>query len=245
MRVRSFYLLILLHLLAPNTFGQELETIGHQDIEALRAQVKDFLFTQFQSDGHLDDGTTADDVTIAVARLDPRLRLRHCDNPLTFELIDNGMAGGNVSVRTRCDGGSPWSIFVQAQVSFSIPVMVAKRNLARGTVLQASDLEQLPLKTQSMAADYVIDAERAIGKELNRPLQKGRAVRLAMLLEPKAIKRGDAVIIEAQSGLIFVSTPGTALTDGKVGQQIRVRNERSQREIKVEVIGPGRVRVLI
>ena len=245
MRVRSFYLLIFLHLLAPNAFCQALETTSYQDIDALRARVREFLQGQYQSVGHNDDGTVADNVTVAVARLDPRLRLRQCDNPLTFELMDNGKVGGNISVRTRCEGSHPWSIFVQAQVNFSVSVLVAKHNLSRGTVLQPTDLEQLSLNSQSMTADYIVDPERAVGMELTRPLQKGRAVRLAMLLEPKVIKRGDAVVIEAQSGQIFVATPGTALSDGKVGQQIRVRNERSQREVKVEVVGPGRVRVLI
>lgn len=42
---------------------------------------------------------------------------------------------------------------------------------------------------------------------------------------------------------INVKMPGEALSDGAPGQQIRVRNLRSQRIIKARVIEPGTVEV--
>ena len=216
-----------------------------EDIDQIRQQVGAFLRTHYIDESNADANISADNVNIAVGRLDPRLRLKSCDNPLTFELQDNGNYGGNVAVRTRCEGSVLWSIFVQAQVTISMSITVAKHNLARGTVLQADDLETRMVNTSILREDYVLNPSRVIGKELSRPISKGNAVRLANLLEPKVIKRGDAVIVEAKSGLIYVSTPGTALTDGKLGQQIRVRNERSKQEINVEVVGPGRVRVIL
>ncbi|WP_121363151.1 flagellar basal body P-ring formation chaperone FlgA, partial [Pseudomonas aeruginosa] len=54
---------------------------------------------------------------------------------------------------------------------------------------------------------------------------------------------GDQVVILARTATINVKMPGEALSDGAPGQQIRVRNLRSQRIIKARVIEPGTVEV--
>lgn len=255
MRLRSIHLLLTINLCVFTAFvfvhspsqaaDNQTMNSGFESIDGMREQVKNYLYDIYTE--KLVDRLESDpnDLTVAIARLDSRLKLRQCNSPLTFELLDNGQLGGNISVRTRCESTPNWSIFVQAQVNFSLSVLVARHNLTRGSIVQFDDLEQQTIDQRKAGRDYVTNTEAVVGKELKRQLQQGHAVRLAMLLEPKVIKRGDAVIVEAQAGNIFVATPGTALSDGKMGQQIRVKNESSRREIKVKVVGPGRVRVIM
>ena len=65
------------------------------------------------------------------------------------------------------------------------------------------------------------------------------------IIEPIAIKRGDTVIVEAQTGTIMVSTQAVALANGRIGEQINVRNLQSERIVRIEIMGPGRGRVIL
>jgi flagella basal body P-ring formation protein FlgA len=53
------------------------------------------------------------------------------------------------------------------------------------------------------------------------------------------------VVIRAQTGAVNVVMPGEAMADGVPGEQIRVRNLRSQRIIKARVVEPGAVQVTL
>jgi flagella basal body P-ring formation protein FlgA len=50
--------------------------------------------------------------------------------------------------------------------------------------------------------------------------------------------------LEAQAGSIKVSTSGTALTDGRLGQKIRIKNNQSDRIVTGTVVASGKVSTL-
>ena len=88
---------------------------------------------------------------------------------------------------------------------------------------------------------YSINIDDIVGKEVKYTINKGDAFRTSMLDAPLAIKRGDEVVMEASIGSIRVSSNGTAISDGRIGQQIRVKNNQSERVINARVVGPGKV----
>ena len=47
----------------------------------------------------------------------------------------------------------------------------------------------------------------------------------------------------ARGSSMFVRMPGIALEEGAIGQQIKVRNARSQRTVHARVTAPGQVEV--
>ena len=57
------------------------------------------------------------------------------------------------------------------------------------------------------------------------------------------IFKGDTVMITAKKAGMEVNMPGEALSDGRKGKQIRVRNIKSERIITGKVVGPGLVEV--
>ena len=90
---------------------------------------------------------------------------------------------------------------------------------------------------------YLTDPNQALGKKLTRPLQADQIIVPAMLLLAESVRRGDHVIISARSGGITVRMPGEAMASGVLGEQINVRNQRSQRVIRARITGPGQVEV--
>lgn len=208
-----------------------------QDLEQLRTLVEQFLHSHYAQ-------SEAQRVTVEVAQLDPRLQLSECQANLELELNDVSNSGGNVSVHSRCRNQQPWSIYVPAQVDLYRPVVVAARNLSRGTRLSANDVT-IALRNTSRLRQGFVDSEKAVlGMELRRPLERNEPFRDGLLVQPLAVNRGDEVRLEAEVGGITVSARGTAMSSGRVGQQIRVKNSRSERIVAGRIIAPGHVQTL-
>ncbi|KEA26734.1 flagellar basal body P-ring biosynthesis protein FlgA, partial [Pseudomonas aeruginosa C2773C] len=90
---------------------------------------------------------------------------------------------------------------------------------------------------------YLTDPARVVGQKLRRPVVNDQVLAPVFLEQAEAVRKGDQVVILARTATINVKMPGEALSDGAPGQQIRVRNLRSQRIIKARVIEPGTVEV--
>src|SRR5690606_10171789 len=61
---------------------------------------------------HLERSQIQGRSDIEINRLDPRLRLPLCDKPLDVTLESPAQPIGRVTTRVRCDGSSPWTVFV-------------------------------------------------------------------------------------------------------------------------------------
>ncbi|MBS7663090.1 flagellar basal body P-ring formation protein FlgA [Pseudomonas lalucatii] len=180
---------------------------------------------------------------IQINRLDPRLRLPACDQDLTASLENPADPIGRVTVRVRCPGSAPWTVFVPGQVRLFRDVVIANRPLKRNSVLTERDVTLAERDLGSLSQGYLTAAGQAVGKKLTRPLLPDQVVMPIHVEAAEVIHRGDQVVIVARSGTVNVRMPGEALSDGAVGRQIRVRNQRSQRVIRARVVGPGQVEV--
>ena len=180
---------------------------------------------------------------IEVSRLDPRLRLPLCDQPLTVTLETPAEPIGRVTTRVRCDGTSPWTVFVPAQVRLFRDVVTLVRSVKREGVLSSADIALAERDVGLLNQGYLIDIEQALGKKITRAMQPDQILAPVHLRQAEVIRRGDQVVISARTGGINVRMPGEALSDGAVGRQINVRNQRSQRVVRARVIGPGQVEV--
>lgn len=254
MKIRSFYraffsfgtyshqdilkslgnLAMILLSLSPNDLQAQPANIG---IEQLRLDIAQFLTAEYRS-------TNATRVSIKVGALDSRMRLE-CDQPLAYNLQDPSNNGGNVNTQVACRGTSQWTILVPAQATVFRPMAVASRNLQRGELVNTEDVGVEVLDVSQYRQGYSNDPDDIIGKELKYPVNKGDAFRESALNTQLAIKRGDEVSLEALAGGIRVVTTGTAISNGRIGQQIRVKNNQSARIVSAKVVGPGKVQSIL
>ena len=174
---------------------------------------------------------------IRVNRLDPRLRLPLCDQPLTTSLESPAQPLGRVTTRVRCDGSAPWTVFVPAEVRLYRPVVVLTRPLKRMSVVKATDLSLVERDVGQLGQNFLTDLK------LTRQLGSDQILLSTHLQVAEVIRRGDQVVISARGASVSVRMPGEALTDGAPGEQINVRNLRSQRVVRARVVGPGQVEV--
>ena len=209
-----------------------------ENIAQIQSQVAQFLTDEYTK-------THAVKVEVKVGKLDYRLRLMRCDKSLSFTLKDPLNGGGNVSVQVACKGTASWTILVPALAKVYRSVAVASRTLQRGDIVNDSDLTTDIRDVSEFRLGFTLTPEAILGKEVKYSVNKGEAFRNSALDDPLVIKRGDTVAMEAATGGISVRTNGTAVTDGRMGQQIRVKNNQSTRIINAKVIGAGRVQTIM
>ncbi len=210
----------------------------HEPLDAIQASVAQYLNRFYQEAG-------PERLEVSVNNLDPRLQLPRCEQPLALKANDSRLAGGHVTVHVRCEGERGWAIYVPAQVAIYRSVPLAARNLARGERVTTADIETRTINISQLRQGHIDDVESLLGMEVRRPINAGEAFRQAALDAPLMVRRGDQVNIELRAGSVSISTAGTAMGNGRLGERIRVRNTQSDRVLTAEVVAAGRVRTAI
>lgn len=180
---------------------------------------------------------------IEVNRLDPRLRLAECDRPLTTRRESPTQPVGRTTVRVSCEGSSPWSVFVPAQVHLFREVIVARRPLARESLIEQADVALAERDVGLLTQGYLTAFDQVLGNKVTRSVLPDQVLPPTYLTAAEIVRKGDQVVISAKNSTINVRMFGEALSDGALGAQIRVKNQRSGRTVKARVMGPGQVEV--
>src|ERR1044072_1580121 len=78
---------------------------------------------------------------VSAAKLDSRLRVALCDQPLeTFEQSTT-TRGERVTVGVRCASANTWTLYVPVSVEVEVPVLVLRRAVARRARVALMDVE--------------------------------------------------------------------------------------------------------
>lgn len=213
------------------------QTVPEQLIGATEA------FLEEQVPVYLQQGGIEGRYEIQVNRLDPRLRMPACDQPLYARLESPAQPVGRVTVRVGCETGTTWSLLVPAQVRLFRHVVVAQRPLTRGTVLTAQDIDLRERDIGTLNQGYLTEPEQTLGSKLTRQAGIDQVLSPNQLERAPVVYKGDHVVISAGGSALSVRMPGEAMSDGAIGEQIRVRNLSSQRIIRARITAPGQVAV--
>jgi flagella basal body P-ring formation protein FlgA len=178
-------------------------------------------------------------VTVRMVPLDPRLQLAPCT---ALELrIPGERVAGRIAVHARCQEPQPWGLYLTAQVDVVLPVVALARPVPRDTLLRASDLVLTEHNLSDLRDGYLTDLDTAVGMEARSNLRADAVLYQRQLAAARLVSKGDSVVLEAGHGHVAVSTQAIALTDGVYGEQIEVRNPRSNRIVTGWVTGRGTV----
>ncbi|KJZ45024.1 MULTISPECIES: flagellar basal body P-ring formation chaperone FlgA [Pseudomonas] len=200
-------------------------------------------FLEFTVEDYLATSQTEGRYEIEVKQLDPRLRMPMCDKELTATLESPARPLGRVTVKVACEGTSPWTVFVPAQVRLFRDIVTTTRALRRAGIVEPQDVTLRERDISLINQGYLTSVDQAIGQKLTRPMVADQVMTLVHMEQAEVISKGDQVVITARSGTLSVRMPGEALSNGGLREQIRVKNLNSQRVIKAQVTAPGQVEV--
>ena len=207
---------------------------------------------------------------VTIAPLDPRVQVQACSKSLS---VDHPFSSKD-TVRVRCVD-PVWQVYLQvampapppaAQVNASttnagkpsasgastVPatpivktVVVPKRLIQRGTIIEAEMLEEVSQTGGNVDNSMLQSLKDAMAAEAVRDLSAGQALRSSDIRRAILVKQGQVVTMNVgdKSGFL-ITVRVEALQDGRMGEQVKLKNTESGRQISGVVVGPNLVKGL-
>jgi len=182
------------------------------------------------------------EVTVEFGYLDSRLHLEKCQTPPEAFFPPSMQNVVASSVGIRCPQPN-WQVYIPVDIHAYASVLTANRPLAKDTIIAASDIKRSKREISQYRSGVFEDKQQLIGMVLKRPLAEGSVFTPREVAPKQLVRRGEPVMILAESRGMTVRVQGEALMDGRHGQMIQVRNTRSGRKLVAEVIATSTVRV--
>jgi flagellar basal body P-ring formation protein FlgA len=203
------------------------------------------------------------------APLDSRVQLQSCERPL---IMDTPFAARE-TVRVRCLGSSTWQLYLRvvlkpgvapglvaqaptpgtsaqaneaaAVVPASRKVVVATQVMRTGSIAKRDMLREVELPAHGSESQLIVSVSEAENSEFVREVQPGVPLHTYDLRRAVVIKQGQVVTLTVgQGGGFSITARVEALQDGKIGEQIRLKNPESGRLLTGTVTGPNAARGL-
>ncbi|MGO1297183.1 MAG: flagellar basal body P-ring formation chaperone FlgA [Vibrio sp.] len=208
----------------------------------LSATVQQIKLIQHAAEQHVLNSVHAPNggkVNAVAADIDRRVYATQCPRPLHTSSSSHNGSASHITVLVECAADN-WKLYVPVKLTLRVPMVTAATSLARGQIITSQNIsismeDMLRFRRQGFTVPDML-----FGAKLKRSLQIGDVITQNDVC---IICRNDTVIIHAGSGGMSITTKGTALSDGILGEQIKVKNNKSNRIIDAKVSGVGKVLV--
>ncbi|WP_246225508.1 flagellar basal body P-ring formation chaperone FlgA [Vibrio agarilyticus] len=177
---------------------------------------------------------------IEAAELDSRIRATDCPQPLQTSASSTKGTRSNINVLVECPSDG-WKVYVPVRLSTAVALVTANRALARGEVLSETDISTTFIELQRFRKAGFSTFQDIIGAKVKRALRPGDVIEQSDVC---LVCRNEKVMIKAVKSTMTITTKGTALQDGILGQQVRVKNDKTQRIIEAQVTDVAEVSVM-
>lgn len=186
-------------------------------------------------------------IQVQADKLDPRLNLKACpeDKLELFNPYQTPMLSTN-TMGIKCqEEENHWTLYVPIKISVLKTVLVAKRALVRGRRINSDDIYQVEMDTQKLKQGYFTDPRELIGLICKHDISPDSPLNPYNIELAKLVHRGDQVTIVASDDSLSVSMDGIAMSEGVLGESVKVKNLSSKRVIEAQVSGNKIVRVTL
>jgi flagella basal body P-ring formation protein FlgA len=209
-------LLIVFLLLSHTALAQ---TPARQNPAALRLSVQQFLETQ--------SAGLPGQISVTVGAIDPRLNLASCPALQPF-LAAGSRAWGKTTVGVRCSAPSPWTLYVQANVSVLGDYIASAVPLAQGQAIEQRQLMTMQGDLTTLPPGIATDMAQVVGRMSNLSLASGTPLRLDALRSKPVVLQGQMVRLISSGAGFSVSAEGRAIGNASEGQVVQVRTPGGQ-----------------
>jgi flagella basal body P-ring formation protein FlgA len=185
------------------------------------------------------------DMTITSVRIPGEVLLPTGDVHHEIQYLPQSRASGTLPLNIffSIDGTPIKRILVTANITLMKDVPVTRRPIARYQLIQAEDLMMQTMDVTDLPANTVFAFEDIKGQRARRNIGPRTVLRKDQLEFPPAVKKGDRVLIVAESGGLRITTTGEVKSQGKVGDRVKVENLDSNKTLFARVIDARTVKV--
>lgn len=162
--------------------------------------------------------------------------------PLDQPILVTRAGGPPDAPQARLAPAAPKAPEAGATTALTGQVLVLVRDVARGAVLSAGDLEW---RAQPGVAPRNLprDPQLVAGMATKRNLRAGAVLYPTDFEEPHVIHKGEPVTLVYATGGLKLTVTGTAQGDAAKGEAVRVLNQYTKRSIDAVAVGEGEARI--
>ena len=146
-------------------------------------------------------------------------------NP-SYQFLGQGSFRGDV----RVDGELSKTVYAKATVQPYAEVLVANQGVARGEVLNASNVHLEKRDLSAIKGGVFFGTDELDGAIAKSSIYPGQIVSAAKVMAPKVVKRNQIVRVQTQLGSLVIQSQAQAMSDGAAGDILRLRNLQSKEE---------------
>jgi len=148
---------------------------------------------------------------------------------------------GKLPLVVSCPDSDNWQHRLNVKVDFTLPVLVAARDVSRGERL--SQLRTDDVAFTSVKPGFLQAADKLDGYVASRKIIAGTVINEDLVKKAGVLRRGQPVTIVAQSDTVLLRTTGVAMENGRVNDIIRIQKDNG-RTIRCRVINEGEVHTI-
>jgi flagella basal body P-ring formation protein FlgA len=156
------------------------------------------------------------------AALDARMNLAACAAPQAFQQ-PGARAWGKTTVGVRCATPTPWTVYIQAQVSVLAQYVAAAVPLVQGQVIDTPQLVLMKGDLAAMPNGVLTDMAQAVGRSSIISIQAGAPLRADQLKSKPVVQQGQLVRVVSSGAGFSVSAEARAIGTAADGQVVQVR----------------------
>lgn len=163
---------------------------------------------------------------------------------VSFVKVPDVNGDGICSVEIRHPAGrTTQAVQVPFKVFSRRELFVLKQAGQKGDLISEKDITVRETYMNGKMAGYPGSADEVVGKALKRDVPANTVITDQVLENQVVMKRGDIVTIIAESNKLVVRAKGRTIDRGRVGENIRVKNIASGKELTAKVISGTAVKV--
>jgi flagella basal body P-ring formation protein FlgA len=149
----------------------------------------------------------------------------------------------SIAVDFSVNGHFEKKVWTTATVEVWGPVVVTRKPLGRYKPIVEDDIVLQSMDLANLSSNVVTDPEAVLGKRTKRAIGAQTPLRADSVELPPLVKRGDLVVIIAQSKGLKITTRGVVKKKGRLGDRIPVVNMDSKKVLYARVIDSNTVQV--
>jgi flagella basal body P-ring formation protein FlgA len=132
---------------------------------------------------------------------------------------------------------------ITATIRWKDKILIAKNNIPVGQVLTAKHLERVKKDVTYLQTPYLTHEDEARGLATRRVFKRGQVLDSSYLKKPIAIKFGQPVEIQFNTGALALSMSGEARGAGAIGDRIPVIVNNTKKRMSAVILSKNQVRV--
>lgn len=182
------------------------------------------------------------ELSITALPLDSRIETRDCDTPLQLSAANPINNNRQSTIKIKCLDQNSWQVFVYTRQLELVEVITAAKGISKGQKITAQHLATKKVAKHLSRSNQYKSKQFLIGGRSKRNVRAGQSINYNYICN---VCKGDKVTIVASFKGMTIKTQGEALEDGRVGDNISIKNIKSGKKIQAQVTNGQQVKVII